>query len=112
MPPRHPIFVLTVAALIGLWFGATPSAAQTLPNVIVTSLSYAGGIFTSTVNNQGTGATPAGTTIGVGYSLRWRVQNLGHCKRALGRRSIRHHRNQWWTLHHSQRPPHDYGFRR
>ncbi|MGH2708870.1 MAG: galactose oxidase-like domain-containing protein, partial [Actinomycetota bacterium] len=29
MPHRHPIFVLTVAALIGLCFGATPSAAQT-----------------------------------------------------------------------------------
>ena len=32
MPPRHPIFVLTVVVLIGLCFGATPSAAQT--NVI------------------------------------------------------------------------------
>ena len=30
MPPRHPIFGLTVAALIGLCFGATPSAAQPL----------------------------------------------------------------------------------
>ena len=29
MPHRHPIFVLTVAALIALCFGATPSAAQT-----------------------------------------------------------------------------------
>ena len=29
MPHRHPIFGLTVAALIGLFFGATPSAAQT-----------------------------------------------------------------------------------
>ena len=29
MPPRHPIFGLTVAALIALCFGATPSAAQT-----------------------------------------------------------------------------------
>ena len=43
MPPRHPIFGLTVAALIGLCFGATPSAAQ--PNVIgqwshVASLPY------------------------------------------------------------------------
>jgi len=28
MPHRHPIFGLTVAALIALWFGATPSAAQ------------------------------------------------------------------------------------
>ena len=29
MPPRHPIFVLTVVVLIGLCVGATPSAAQT-----------------------------------------------------------------------------------
>ena len=29
MPPRHPIFGLTVVVLIGLCFGATPSAAQT-----------------------------------------------------------------------------------
>ena len=29
MPHRHPIFVLTVVVLIGLCFGATPSAAQT-----------------------------------------------------------------------------------
>ena len=33
MPPRHPIFGLTVAALIALCFGATPSAAQS-PDVI------------------------------------------------------------------------------
>jgi len=38
-----------------------------LPDVIVTSLSYAGGIFTSTVKNQGTAATPAGVAIGVAY---------------------------------------------
>jgi hypothetical protein len=43
-----------------------PSA---LPDVIVTSLSYAGGVFTSTVKNQGTAATPAGIAIGVGYSV-------------------------------------------
>ena len=40
-----------------------------LPDVIVTSLSYAGGIFTSTVKNQGTAATPAGIAIGVAYSV-------------------------------------------
>ena len=34
MPPRYPIFVLTVAVLIGLCFGATPSAAQPPFNVI------------------------------------------------------------------------------
>src|SRR5439155_16027981 len=40
-----------------------------LPDVIVTSLSYAGGVFTSTVKNQGTAATPAGIAIGVAYSV-------------------------------------------
>jgi subtilase family serine protease len=40
-----------------------------LPDVIVTSLSYASGVFTSTVKNQGTAATPAGKVIGVGYSV-------------------------------------------
>src|SRR5205823_5541811 len=40
-----------------------------LPDVIVTSLSYASGIFTSTVKNQGTAATPAGIAIGVAYSV-------------------------------------------
>jgi hypothetical protein len=40
-----------------------------LPDVIVTKLSYANGIFTSTVKNQGTAATPAGVGIGVKYSV-------------------------------------------
>jgi hypothetical protein len=40
-----------------------------LSDVIVTSLSYASGVFTSTVRNQGTAATPAGVAIGVGYSV-------------------------------------------
>jgi len=40
-----------------------------LPDVIVTALSYAGGVFTSTVKNQGTAATPAGIAIGVAYSV-------------------------------------------
>ncbi|MDD5632688.1 MAG: fibronectin type III domain-containing protein, partial [Methylococcales bacterium] len=39
------------------------------PDVIVTSLSYANGIFTSTVKNQGTAATPAGVVVGVRYSV-------------------------------------------
>jgi hypothetical protein len=43
MPHRHSIFGLTVAALIGLCFGATPSAAQTDVNgqwSLVTPLPY------------------------------------------------------------------------
>jgi len=47
----------------------TVGAPNALPDVIVTSLSYASGIFTSTVKNQGTAATPAGTDIGVAYSV-------------------------------------------
>jgi subtilase family serine protease len=49
-----------------LSYGYANSAAA-LPDVIVTQLSYANGIFTSTVVNQGTAATPAGVVIGVGY---------------------------------------------
>ena len=45
------------------------NTGSSLPDVIVTSLSYAGGVFTSTVKNQGTAATPAGIPIGVGYSV-------------------------------------------
>ncbi|MGH8605846.1 MAG: MMPL family transporter, partial [Gammaproteobacteria bacterium] len=40
-----------------------------LPDVVVTSLSYANGVFTSTLKNQGTGPTPSGISIGVGYSV-------------------------------------------
>jgi probable HAF family extracellular repeat protein len=42
-------------------------APPPLPDVIVTSISYENGLFPSTVKNQGTAATPAGTLIGVGY---------------------------------------------
>jgi probable HAF family extracellular repeat protein len=42
-------------------------APPPLPDVIATSVSYANGLFTSTVKNQGTAATPAGTLIGIGY---------------------------------------------
>jgi len=38
-----------------------------LPDVVVSSLSYSSGTFTSTVTNQGTTATPAGILVGVGY---------------------------------------------
>lgn len=40
-----------------------------LPDVVVTSLTYSNGVFTSTIKNQGTKATPSGVTIGVGYSV-------------------------------------------
>ncbi|MDP1786772.1 Ig-like domain-containing protein, partial [Nitrosomonas sp.] len=48
-----------------------------LPDVIVTSVSYADGIFTSTVTNQGTAATPVGTVIGVGYSVNGNFRTWG-----------------------------------
>ncbi|CAA9891409.1 putative Galactose oxidase [Candidatus Methylobacter favarea] len=48
-------------------FSQSITVGPDLPDVIVTSVSYANNIFTSTVKNQGTAATPAGTIIGVGY---------------------------------------------
>ncbi|MDZ4105387.1 MAG: Ig-like domain-containing protein, partial [Nitrosomonas sp.] len=48
-----------------------------LPDVIVTSVSYADGIFTSTVTNQGTAATPVGKVIGVGYSVNGNFRTWG-----------------------------------
>ena len=46
--------------------GGTP---PNLPDLIVTSLSYANGVFTSTVKNQGTVATPSGVFLLVAYSV-------------------------------------------
>ncbi len=70
-PPGHYLlFILngngvpSVAKFVQLGGAAGPSP---LPDVIVTSLSYASGVFTSTVKNQGTAATPPGIYIGVGY---------------------------------------------
>ncbi len=40
-----------------------------LPDVVVTNLSYNNGIFTSVVKNQGSKAVAAGVNIGVGYSV-------------------------------------------
>jgi hypothetical protein len=40
-----------------------------LPDVIITSFSYTNGVFSVVVKNQGLGATPAGVTVGVGYSV-------------------------------------------
>lgn len=49
-----------------------------LPDVILTSFAYANGIFTCTVKNQGSGATPSGVSIGVGYSVdgTWRSYGM------------------------------------
>jgi subtilase family serine protease len=43
------------------------NTAVPMPDVVVTDLSYNNGIFTSVVKNQGSKATPAGVTVGVGY---------------------------------------------
>ncbi|MGZ3768466.1 MAG: right-handed parallel beta-helix repeat-containing protein [Bdellovibrio sp.] len=45
----------------------TPSSTTALPDVIVTSISYANGVFSCTVKNQGAAATPSNVEIGVGY---------------------------------------------
>ncbi|MDD5633312.1 MAG: CARDB domain-containing protein, partial [Methylococcales bacterium] len=48
---------------------ATVTSSVAAPDVIVTSLSYVNGVFTSVVKNQGTAATPAGVYVGVSYSV-------------------------------------------
>jgi subtilase family serine protease len=57
------------ALLFALWSVCGMVFAAGTPDLVVTSISYssATGIFTSTVKNQGTAATPAGVIIGVGY---------------------------------------------
>ena len=45
--------------------------------MIVTSLTYSNGVFTSTVQNQGTGPTPSGIVIGVGYFVDGAQQTWG-----------------------------------
>ncbi|MCB0105245.1 MAG: DUF1929 domain-containing protein, partial [Caldilineaceae bacterium] len=48
-----------------------------LPDVVVTQLSYANGIFTSTVKNLGSAATPAGVAVAVGYSVDGKYKTWG-----------------------------------
>lgn len=45
----------------------TTTTTTSLPDVIVTALSYTNGIFTATVKNQGAATTPSGVQIGVGF---------------------------------------------
>ena len=58
----------------------TPPVTPTvsIPDVILTSLSYANGIFKCTVKNQGTAATPAGVAIGVAYFVNGAYRTWGH----------------------------------
>jgi hypothetical protein len=60
--------------------GTGSCAAASLPDVIVTSLSYntSTGLFTSVVKNQGAAATPAGVVVGVSYQVDGVPQTWGN----------------------------------
>jgi hypothetical protein len=66
-PPGHYLLFILTANGVPSIAKIVQLGSSALPDVIVTSLSYGGGVFTSTVKNQGTAATPAGTDIGVAY---------------------------------------------
>ena len=81
LPTAYQIPVLYNGAALTLYgwradnglYGTYPNSPppNSLPDVIVTSLSYntATGVFSSVVKNQGTATTPAGVTVGVSYSV-------------------------------------------
>ena len=81
-PGPYLLFILngsgvpSVAKFVQL-VGDTTRPTVSLPDLIVTSLSYARGAFTSTVKNQGTVATPAGIGIGIGYFVNGVFRNFG-----------------------------------
>jgi polygalacturonase len=52
-----------------VFIGGGTTTTTSLPDVIVTALSYANETFTATVKNLGSAATPAGVVIGVGWSV-------------------------------------------
>ena len=55
----------------------TDDTTISLPDVVVTQVSYANGIFTSTVKNQGNAATPEGVAVAVGYSVDGKYKTWG-----------------------------------
>lgn len=61
---------------IGAYATTTPPGGS-LPDVIVTALSYADGVFTSTVENQGAAATPTGVSVAVGYRVNGEYKTWG-----------------------------------
>lgn len=74
--------------LLGIFLGVAGCTTRTnaviegqcgelLPDVVVTELSYADGIFTCRVENRGTAATPDGIVVAVGYSVDGRYQTWG-----------------------------------
>lgn len=48
-----------------------------LPDLVVTQFSYANGIFTAVVKNQGNAATPSGVTVDVKYLVDGKYQTWG-----------------------------------
>jgi len=68
---------------IGAHVGVTNAAPSALPDVVVTQVSYANGIFKSTIKNQGTAATPAGKSVGVGYLVDGRGRAWGDYTESL-----------------------------
>ena len=61
----------------------TPATTTPLPDVIVTALSYANGVFTAVVKNIGTAATPSGVAIGVGFFVNDAPKTTGSVSGAL-----------------------------
>jgi hypothetical protein len=59
----------TSVSAIPMIIRSNSTGPSPIPDVVVTSLSYANGTFTSTVKNQGTAATPSGVVIGVGFAV-------------------------------------------
>jgi subtilisin-like proprotein convertase family protein len=55
----------------------------TLPDLVVTSMSYNNGYFTSTIKNQGGVATPTGVWVGVGYYVDGVYKTYGAAVRNL-----------------------------
>lgn len=52
---------------IGALVNAEIYRSVATPDLVVTQINYANGVFTSVVKNQGTGDVSSGITIGVGY---------------------------------------------
>jgi len=67
--PSAIVTPITATSIIAAPMATVAPMATAAPDVIVTSLSYANGVFKSIVKNQGTAATPAGVSIGVGYQV-------------------------------------------
>lgn len=60
---------------IGAYSNTNGLSNTLLPDLVVTQVSYANGIFTSTVKNQGSGPTPSGVAVSVAYLVdgQWRT---------------------------------------